>query len=338
MATETGLIDPLSQQLAQMEQAEEAATKAHETKTGKTASATNADTSRASDQATATGADSTSAATKGDTRATEEPPTKDKEKPADDKTTSQPGDSKFAKNQQRLEGGWKQLNERKTEADKREQTIAQREAELAKREQAVKAQAQAADKPKHSAQEYVNAAKLWEADAEEAEKAQDYDKADQLRADAKKARVYAEELRKNPPQIEAPPDPKQAEQTEALTKEWYAKAGIDFPETVKQGTEANAKLLEIIKGEPTVLDDPKGMYYASRLATAETSAARVPPMEKELGELRAKVKELEAKLNIDDEQIGATSDAGGKSAAQMSEQELEASLRRDLSGQTASHW
>lgn len=250
-----------------------------------------------------------------------------KSKDAGQTTTDDPNKSKFAKNQERQQKTWAQINAEKEALAKEKEAIKREREDFAKAQQEFKdAQAKAA-KPKYTAQQYADFAKTAEAEAERLEAAQEYEKADEKRVLAKKAREYAEELRRNPPQAD-PSEAQKTEQFKALQKEWHTKAAIDFPEATKPGTPENNRVLELVKAEPSVLNDPKGIYYAHRLAVAEhkaeTLAASVPAKDKELGELRAKVKELEGKLTVPGD--GAATNPGGDPGAPLSEEQQRAEL------------
>lgn len=248
---------------------------------------------------------------------------KDKEKDAGQTTADDPTKSKFAKNQERQQKTWAQINAEKEALKKEREDFKKQQEEFTRAQQEFKDAQAKASKPKYTAQQYADFAKQAEADAEELEKTQEYDKADEKRLLAKKAREFAEHLRLNPPKEPATDAQKEAEY-QKLQKEWYSKAAIDFPEVVKQGSPQQQALANLIKNEPAVLNDPKGMYYAARLVAAESVAASVPAKDKELGELRAKVKELEGKLTVPG--LGAATNPGGDPGAPLSEEQQRAEL------------
>lgn len=86
------------------------------------------------------------------------------------------------------------------------------------------------------------------------------------------------------------------------------------------------------KLDPKMLAQPSAIYHASKLAAAElkaqqyqTESARVPGLVKELGELKAKVKELEAMTTP-----GSSTTAQRLGSSQTDEEaELEA-MARDM--------
>ncbi len=257
------------------------------------------------------------------TPATEEPAKPATEQPAADNKAA----TKFAKNQARLQGTWKEVNERKAEIEKRLVEANEKFAEITKREAALKAAEAKANQPKYKPEDYENASVQWLKEAESLEAAGKFDEADAKRVQARQAVEYAKQIRANPPA--APVTDAQAEANfKAQQKEWWSKAAIDFPAVVKKDSAEAQSLAALVKSEPAVINDPKGMYYAARLVCAETSAARVPAMEKETGELRAKVKELNEKLAISGD--GAvTIQHGQKAFNEKTEAEQEAELRRE---------
>lgn len=341
-------LDDAAAQLAQMEaEAAAEANPAAQPAEGVPASATPG--ARAPDTGTAKATPKTDPKTT-DTRATEvaeadKTKTEQDAKAAADKAAAEAGakpaaGSKFAQNQSRLEGGWKTLNERKAEHEQAVTAFKAREADLAKRERAVEQARIAAAQPKYKPEDYEGlAAKLetqvsgLEARAKQLEAEGKWDEAEKLkeqlitnRADARKAREYAAHLRANP--APAPQTDAQAEaEFRVQQKEWWGKAGIDFPAVLKAGSPESEALKALIKSEPAVVNDPKGMYYGARLVCAETSAARVPVMEKELGELRAKVKELSEKLAVPVDGAAAAP-LGETPFDQKSEAEQESELYR----------
>lgn len=196
-------------------------------------------------------------------------------------TTPKPGEeppakepTRYEKARARQDNAWKQIND--------EKAAIKAERERLERERSEFSQRQQQDAAQYTPDQYDQAAKKFEEQGK-------FDLADA-------ARARAAELRKNPP-----PTPQQQEvlrqqqeRHQAQMKEWWGKASVDYPDVAKSGTPANNALRTFLQAEPDAVRSPKGMYYAARLVTAETAAARVPAMEQELGALRAKVKELEA--------------------------------------------
>lgn len=215
--------------------------------------------------------------------------------------------SKFAADAARRDTSWKALDtEKKTFRDE----VTRQKAEL---QTAIeKFNADVAEHRKSQTPEAYDQMALKEAAKQrdlmkavaEAETAGDFDKSEQLKAEAavaarfeNMAKAKADDLRKNPP----PSVKQQQEQFTANQREWILKAATDFPEYGKKGSELQSATAEVFKSlttqEPEASRLPGLVYYCVRMAAAETAAARVPVMEKELGELRAKVKELDAATN-----------------------------------------
>lgn len=209
--------------------------------------------------------------------------------------------SQFAKDQVRREKSWQALNERKAEFEKLETAHKQEREMFEQQRKTFEAERAKASQPKYKPEDYETHAAQLDKRAELLEKAGEFDDAAEAKALAKLARKNAAELRANPPQ--PAPDAaatakKEEDAFKAQQKEWWGKAAIDYPAVAKAGSPESEALKALIGSEPAVLTDPKGMYYAARLVTAETSAASVPTLTKELDGARAKIKELEQKLAI----------------------------------------
>lgn len=184
--------------------------------------------------------------------------------------------SKYAKERGRQESAWKQINADKEAISRERAAIEADRKKLTEERQAFSQERQKAQpKPED-----------YEAYAAKCEKEGKFDLAEAARAEAKK-------LRDNPPKTDEQKTKEQTEAFEKSKKEWWGKASQDFRNVASKGTPENLALQEFIKLEPNVLQDPKAMYYACELIQQRTVAARVPGLEKELGALRAKVKELE---------------------------------------------
>jgi len=204
----------------------------------------------------------------------------DADKAADgkDQTLKETG-TRYDKAKARQEKSWAELNRQKDEFKAQQLALEAERRKLAEERTSWQKEREKAER-RYKPEDYEKAADDWEAQGK-------YDLAEA-------ARDRAKQLREKPDVNAAADQAAKAAQREKLQKEWYSKAAIDFPEVARNGSDQNAKLKALLAAEPDVLNDPKGMYYASRLVAAETAAARVPVMEKELGELRAKVKELES--------------------------------------------
>ena len=130
---------------------------------------------------------------------------------------------------------------------------------------------------------------------EDAEKLRD--EAKFLNRDAANATASAEHLKKNPP----PTVKQQQEKFVADQKSWITQAATDYPEFAKRGSPVQVATAEVFKAitakHPETAKLPGLVYYCARIAQAETAAARVPVLEKELGETKTKLTELEALTN-----------------------------------------
>lgn len=276
-----------------------------------------------------------------------------------DKPADKAGDSKFAKAQQRLHKTWESVNQRKTDLDTQAQQLEQQKAEL-KRQQEDWQRQQSEAQSQYQPEQYEQAAELKakratdlhaqadgiEARAKKAEDDGDFTAAARLQDEAKKIRkaayqqegnaedlkAHAEQLRKNPP----PSATAREEQLEGKRKEWTMKAATDYPELAKNGSplqQAVAGHLKALRETDRALaSNPQIIYHVTRLAAAETAAARVPAMEKEMAELKAKVKEFE--------ELTAPGGAGSAQrttpGATVKTDDEEAAELRQLAGQTGS--
>lgn len=250
-----------------------------------------------------------------------ETPPKPGEKPAELK----PGEAKasgsaFKQNADRLDKTWKAVNERKVQLDGREQQLAQREQQLVVQEQRIKLQ-EARSAQKYSPEQYEQASQTraqnadgfdlqadgLERRADKLEESGDYANAERARAQAKGLREqaiverstakqlkdYAGHLRANPsPTVEQ----HQAQKAREL-QHYTTEAAKAWPELAQSGSEFQkrtaAHLNAAAKYGLDANENPAIMYFAAQLTHFERTAARVPEMEKELGELRAKVKDYE---------------------------------------------
>lgn len=249
-----------------------------------------------------------------ETEPSTETPKNEPAKPAENK-------SKFAKDQERRVGTWKEINVEKDALKKQKATLDeqrnlfQREQEQFKLERAKQTTKftpeqyeQASQQKLGLAQQHDLTADGLEARAEKAEADGKYQDANRLKQQARnhrnasvieqnKAREmkdYAAHMRQNP-------DPT-AQQVQARNsqqmRDYTLKAAEQWPEVAKEGSEFQKTMAGHLKEAAAqgmrAEDFPVIMYHAARLTAAESAAARVPGMEKELGALRAKVKELEA--------------------------------------------
>jgi len=260
----------------------------------------------------------------------EDSPTAEAPKPGD-RPAAAPAKDSFARDKARRDDSWKKLNEEKSAfQQERDQFKAERDYHARERQQFEQERAKAANR--YTPEQYeqgsaVNAEKAatlelqadgLEKRAAAAEEADRYDEAKRLRSDAgglRKKAAYHEELagqlkaeaqhkRENPD-----PDAAKLEQSRQQSlRDYTMEANKRWPDVFKQGSELNKTVVAHIQAARQsgleVKDHPVLIYHAARLTAAEAAAACVPGLNKELGELRAKVKELEA----------LTSPGGGTSA------------------------
>ena len=200
------------------------------------------------------------------------------------------------------------------------------------------AAAPAPEKYEAYAEKCRQTATLKKAEATLAEQNGDFDKAEALKqeallasADADRAVKAADHARKNPP-LDAK---KQAEQFQIHQKSWIDKAAIDFPEFAKKDSsvqkEAAQYFREMVAKEPAVAKLPGFIYYAAERAALKMAAEKVPALEKEVGELRTKVKDLDALTNPVPRSIGGVSRGGSapKKFEQLSAEEQYEQLRKE---------
>lgn len=183
--------------------------------------------------------------------------------------------SRYAKELERQERSWKAINERKAELEKREAELARREAEL---------QAKATAAPKYTAEQYERAADVFEQQGK-------YDLAEAAREEAKR-------LRENP-RADAEAQARQAalEHKQGLEASW-ARVKAEMPEALDKSHPFNKALMEFIKAEPGVMDYPNGPYLAAQYVKVKLSADEAGKWKSEAETLRAKVRELEARVTV----------------------------------------
>lgn len=133
-----------------------------------------------------------------------------------------------------------------------------------------------------------------------AEERQLQEQAAKLRKQAAAAEVqadnlkdYAANLRKNPPANAQQREAKRQQQV----RDWSVAAAREYPELLNLESavykEADKQMAELKQRSPELASHPSSVYYVARMAKLTTEAARVPGLDKELGQLRARVQELE---------------------------------------------
>jgi hypothetical protein len=242
--------------------------------------------------------------------------------------------TEFSKDQVRRDTSWKALNaEKERVRAEQEQFRQEREQFQREREQ----QALKSAKSRYSPEQYEEAAgkmvaeakslelqaKGLEKEAQELEDNGDYKKAEHTRAQAQEMReaaIYqkksADNAKLEAKRVRENPDPtlQQVQQrNQQALRHYTMEAAKKFPEFAKEGGEFQQKVAtELQAGAKLGIDaneHPVLMYQAARLVAAETAAARVPGLEKELGELKAKVKDFEV----------LTAPGGGQDSARRGE-------------------
>lgn len=286
------------------------------------------------------------------TQATEEPPKGQDKLSAEGTEANQ---SRYQKNKVRLEGSWEKLNSEKAQFRSAQEALNQERANFDRERQQFAQQRAKEAQPKFTPERYEQHAGQLEATAAQLDRESkalenqgNYDAAEAKRVEAAakrmlagQSREYAGQLRANPPQ----PDPSQAQldaKFQADQKQWWGKALVDFPAMQKPDSAEYRAMASAIT--PTLPDGrqnpefnpiahafveshPEAMYHLAQHAVLKSSAARVPVLEKENGELRAKVKDYEQRLAPNSLHTGARQ-TGPKTFKEMSEQEQEADLRQ----------
>lgn len=235
--------------------------------------------------------------------------------------TTDPKASSFTKDKQRRDDSWKALNTEKTTfKTERDQFEAlklshQREVERFKTDQAKASNKFTPEQYEQAAQQRETAvgglteqAEAWDARAEKLEGNGDFKgaamakaKADEIREQALLNKAQIRQFKDMAAQMRANPDPtlEQIKQKREHEMREYTLAAVGkWPDFGVRDSEfqkkVTAELQEARKSGIEVNENPSLMYHAARLVAAETAAASVPAKDKELGELRAKVKKLEA--------------------------------------------
>lgn len=240
--------------------------------------------------------------------------------------------SEFARSGERLDKTWKAVNEAKAAQAATEATLKAREQAIAQREEQVNLQAAKA-KQKFTPDQYDTAAanKLasvetlelqargLDAKSKEHEDAGEYGKSEMAKQQAqdlleqaagekysaKQLKEMGEQLRKNP----EPTLQQHQAKMEQHRRHYLLEAAKVWPDVAKDGSEFQKSMAGHLQAAAQqgldANENPILFYHVARLTAAETTAARVPKLEKDLGAAQARVKELE-KLTAPGGGSGAT--------------------------------
>lgn len=241
--------------------------------------------------------------------------------PISKQTPPDPKASSFAKDKVRRDDSWKALNTEKSAfQQERSQFEAlkqshSREVERFQVERAKANQKFTPEQYEQAAQQRETAigglneqAEAWEARAEKLEGAGDFKgaaqaklQADNLKEQALASKLQARQFKDMAAQLRQNPDPTMEQvkaKNEHAMREYTLQAVSKWPKFAEQNGEFQKKVAQELQAARQqgleVNEVPVLLYHAARLVAAETEAARVPVLDKELGQLRAKVKELEA--------------------------------------------
>jgi len=226
---------------------------------------------------------------------------KSDKKPADTKTDGKPESAyqKAKKDAERLDRSWKALDEEKARVRAREQQVEQQLARVTQLEQEI-AQLKAArsaaptepPKDEHgiSADTYDQLAKQYEDEGDTAM--------------AKLAKSKAEKLRARAPAAPAAPAASaEVWRTPEFQQKWAAEAAAivkEDPEVGKPDNPIFQRVQQLVNDPQTARffrADPAGLRAAVQVAKLEQAAARVPELEKQLGERDAEIKRLNSLLS-----------------------------------------
>ena len=233
--------------------------------------------------------------------------------------------SAFAKDQDRLKGGWKTLNEEKTRVATERQAVQNERVRLQQEQQKFEQRREGANKNKLTPEVYDQSASQQEKFVNDAalqldglrarkaryEEAGNYTEAAKLdqqieqmqenvavaKYQAKQFKEIAANMRQNP---DVSGEALQKRNQEHLTH-YTVEAAKKWPELAQNGSEfqkSTAKAIKILRDAGLDENDsPVLRYFAAEHVAAQSAAARVPEMEKALAKANARVKELET-LNI----------------------------------------
>lgn len=229
----------------------------------------------------------------------------------------EPAKSKFAKEQERREKTWKEINERK-EADAKEREQREREYQERVKAQEAREREWQEQHPEYTPEQYEAAAKQFEARGQ-------LDMADAMREQAKAAQARGVK-------------PQGLVLTDGI-KASFAQVAKEFPEFRDPKNPLHGSLLKMVMEErPELLRIKDGPYLAAqhlRLAAAHEAATKtaseVPALRDENAKLKAKVEEL-TKLTSIHGNGGPAKLPDGSRNGNLSIEEEGAALRRELAG------
>ena len=223
--------------------------------------------------------------------------------------------SRYAKAQGRLNKTWESVNTEKTALAAEKTKLEAERLEFTRKRAEFDAIQEQARQPQFRPEDYQQAADAKKQYADhllaEAKRADDEGEFAKSKALVKRAikadaigedlAEHAEKLRKNPPAEFA----QRAAQFESTRKAWTVEAAKAYPDLAKDGSPFQNRVAAhqkaLAQSDPQLLAQPSLIYHISRLAAAELQAealkadvARVPVLEKQVGELQAKVKEFQS--------------------------------------------
>ena len=270
-----------------------------------------------------------------DTAATKPAETETETKPDDSTAADQAkaedpndaGKSAYRKEIDRRERSWESLNKQKAEFQAQRDEFELQRKTLEARERHLATKAGAAKLNGYTAEDYDAAAPKFEAQALAFEQAGDFDKADQQRELAVKAREAAGQLRSRNPA------------GDGVTQAWQ-KLKSDLPEALNVQSPLNRELRALIQSRPDLLGDDAGPYRVAVLAgrklvaQLEGEAAKVPELLKQVEALTAQNRELEQRVSIPGGGGSLNRGMGSerRNFASMSTAEQEDALNRELAG------
>lgn len=209
---------------------------------------------------------------------------------------------------------WKKINEEK-------ERLAQAARELEDRQRDT---AQPASR--YSADDYRASAERWETEADKLEAEGEFEKADEKRNLARLALKQAETLAKQG----TPPTKAETDHETKLRlaqKAALQRAREEMPELTQKGSPLNEAVVGLLRANPGLLDTAEGPYWAAKYAQAESQASRVPDLEAEVSEFKAKIKELEEATSVGGAS-GPTAQPAQKAFEEMTLEEQERELAK----------